>query len=307
MDKLAEPTAQTLSVFDGPRDITSAPDGAAAVLELLETWGEERLRDVARPALMLSGGIDSLLLAATYEAQGLNPLTVTIALPDSPDALGAAGAADHLGLDHHLIDAREAVSLWRNVSDTLGTDELWEVTAGVPLVAVFSFLDDIGISGPVISGGGADAVFLGGWTPDGSLRGEQLRRASATLSFPIPDFYERLIGAGGRRRYLQPYSTQAMWHTAARFTESALYVDRGGITFDKAALREAAVKLGIPKQLAFTAKDPLQRSSGLMGLVADEARAWLASRPLATHYTDPRTEPADQALARLWLAVGRDK
>lgn len=302
---LAEPTAQTLTVFDGPRDIDNPGDAASAVLDLLDQWGKERLQAGPRPALMLSGGVDSQLLAAVYESQGLNPLTVTVAVPGSPDAVGAASAAGHLRLDHHLIDTREVVGRWREVANALETDELWEVTAGVPLVAVFSLLSDLGVTGPVISGGGADAVFLGGWSPSGALRGEQLRRAAATLSFPIPDFYERLIGAEGKQRYVQPYATQAMWGTAARLTESALYVDRGGVTYDKAALREAAVRLGIPRHLAWTTKDPLQKSSGLMGLLADEARAWLARRPLATHYSDPRTEPAEQALARLWLATGK--
>lgn len=305
MNHLAEPVPQTLDVFNGPRDLDNPGDAATAVIALLTEWSKTCLQVTPRPALMLSGGVDSQLLAAICEAQGLNPLTVTVAIPGSPDAVGAAAAASHLGLDHHLIDAREAVRLWREVARMLETDELWEVTAGVPLLSVFSLLQELGFSGPVISGGGADAVFMGGSLPTGRLPEEQARRAATTFAHPIPDFYERIVGDDGARRYEQPFETQEMWTVAARLTETALYVDRGGITYDKAALREAAVQLGMPKHLAWTTKDPLQRSSGLIGLVGAEARAWLASRPLATHYSDPLTEPTDQALARLWLAIGR--
>lgn len=300
-DALAEPTSQTLGVFSGPRDIDTPGDAAAAVLPLLEQWGEMHLRDRPRSALMLSGGVDSLLLAATY--QEFNPLCVTVAIPGTPDAVGAAAAATHLGLEHHLIDARGVVSLWPEVVDALGADELWEVTAGIPLVAVYRLLDELNVSGPVLSGGRADAIFLGGWSPEGELRDEQLNRANATFTFQIPDFYERLVGEAGAERYLQPYSTQAMWGAAGRLTKNALYVRRGGVTYDKAGLREGAVRLGVPEHLAWTVKDPLQRSSGLMELLADEARAWMSGRPLATAYSDPRAEPADQALARLWLAA----
>ena len=302
-DALAEPTSQTLGVFDGPRDIDTPGDAAAAVLPLLEQWGEAHLRDSPRSALMLSGGVDSLLLAATYAAQGFKPLCVTVAIPGTPDAVGAVAAATHLGLEHHLIDARAVVSLWHEVSDALGTDELWEVTAGIPMVAVYRLLDELGVSGPVLEGGRADAIFLGGWSSEGELRDEQLRRANATFTFQIPDFYERLVGEAGAERHLQPYSTQAMWGVAGRLTKNALYVRRDGVTYDKAGLREAAVRLGVPEHLAWTVKDPLQRSSGLMELLADEARAWMSARPLATAYSDPRAEPADQALARLWLAA----
>lgn len=300
-DALAEPTSQTLGVFGGPRDIDTPAAAAAAVLPLLEQWGEAHLRNSPRSALMLSGGVDSLLLAATYAE--FNPLCVTVAIPGTPDAVGAAAATAHLGLEHHLIDARGVVSLWHEVSDALGADELWEVTAGIPLVAVYRLLDELGVSGPVLEGGRADAIFLGGGSPECDVRAEQLRRAGGTFEFQIPDFYERLLGEAGAERHLQPFSTKAMWSVAGRVTKSALFVRRDGVTYDKAGLREAAVRLGVPEHLAWTAKDPLQRSSGLMELLADEARAWMWGRPLATAYSDPRAEPADQALARLWLAA----
>ncbi|MGH3997875.1 MAG: asparagine synthase-related protein [Pseudonocardiaceae bacterium] len=302
-DALAEPDLATLRAFDGPRDIDTPGEAARAVRPLLEQWGEVHLRDRPRSALMLSGGVDSLLMAATYGAQGFNPLCVTVAIPGTPDAVGAAAAAAHLGLEHHLIDARSVVALWHSVSDALEADELWEITAGIPLVAVYRFLAERKVTGPVLSGGRADAVFLGGWSPEGDLRNEQRRRATATFEFQIPDFYERLVGEAGAKRYLQPYSTQAMWDVAGRLTKNALYVHREGATYDKAALREAAVRLGVPENLVWTVKDPLQRSSGLMELLADEARTWMSNRPLATAYSNPREEPADQALARLWLAV----
>ncbi|GGR49609.1 asparagine synthase (glutamine-hydrolyzing) [Nocardioides luteus] len=297
---LVEPTTQTLRVFDGPRDIETTTDAATAVLDTLRTWGETKIHDAGRPALMLSGGVDSLLLAAAYK--DLNPLCLTVAIPGSRDATGAASAAAHLGLDHELIDTREVLGLRRWVSAALGTDELWEVTAGIPLVAIATRLNDLGLDGPILSGNGADAVFLGGWSPNGSVRDEQIRRATAALTFPIPDFYTRLLGDGDWR-YMQPYATESMWAVAGRLSEQALYVERDGVTFDKACLREAAVRMDVPEELAWTIKDPLQRSSGLMALLADEAREWMATRPLAAHYSDPRTEPAEQAMARLWLAV----
>ena len=88
---------------------------------------------------------------------------MTVVTEGGIDEVNATVAAAALDMPHELIrlDATALVELARAAISGLGTSELWEVAAAIPLLAVSRSLDDRRHVEPVLTGSGADAVLAG--------------------------------------------------------------------------------------------------------------------------------------------------
>lgn len=168
-----------------------------------------------------------------------------------------------------------------------------------------------GVTGPVLTGLGADAIFAGGRTltnridsHDAVLELETAVRAEASRNFRreryIPDFFDR-VRAGAHLPLVSAFQTREAWKLSRHLAPPALWGQRDGITYDKYCLRLASDQLGVPADLVWTRKDPLQRSSGVVGALGRALREDLSAVPGALTYTDPRTDDADLVLARAAL------
>lgn len=265
------------------------------------------------PALMLSGGVDSIITLAALVDSGRKPVCVTVVgrAEAETDLDRALQAAKFFGVAHEVINL-EGDSLRALIVETvrkLGLDELWEVTAAIPFKAAFDRLDSIGmVEGPVFTGGGADVLLAGGTTLVDDPKSEAVRRElerelwdSLHTRFiykrQIPDFYERILGSDSERLF-QFFQTRAAWEATCRFSPAVLFSTRNGSSFDKFALRQAAEDMGVPPSLAWTSKEPLQVSSGIIGAAELLSRQMVSGFPGASTYSDPLTEPSSQVLAR---------
>ena len=296
------------------RTITDPNAGA----DLVEAHVRDRLsalmsRFPGRPTVLLSGGVDSVLVAAAAQSLGSNPLAVTVATADSLDATAAAAAATALGLDHQIVwlDDATTSALAEQAIKALGIEELWEVTAAIPLVAAHPFFT----AGPILPGSGADAIFGGGRSlshpvdsPEATVELDELIRAETAANFRrerlVPHFYEALLD-NDANRFVHVYQTEQMWLLSEKLSAAALFTDSdNGQRYDKSALRIACSRL-LPdkdRDLAWTAKDPIQRSSGIMSSLLRAARDYAADLPGATTYSHPAVEPAELLATRLYLA-----
>ncbi|GAB2712352.1 asparagine synthase-related protein [Nocardia thraciensis] len=269
------------------------------------------------PAVLLSGGVDSIYIAAVAVALGARPVAVTIVTDGQSDESNAAAAAAALGLRHDVIRLRpgEVVELARDVVHRLGTSELWEVTAGIPLLAARRSFDEIPDLGAVFSGSGADAILAGGrrltHAPDSAAARDELDRvirAESAANFRydrlVPHFHPALLGHYAKRM-IHVFQTVRWWQLSERFSPTVLFGAHLGRPVDKLALR-IACRDQLPRpveHLAWAAKAPIQRSSGLMGVLANAARTHAANLPGARTYTDPMTEDADAVATRLYLSI----
>jgi asparagine synthase (glutamine-hydrolysing) len=111
----------------------------------------------------ISGGVDSIFVAAMARSIGARPHAMTVVTEGGIDEVNATVAAAALDMPHELIrlDATALVELARAAISGLGTSELWEVAAAIPLLAVSRSLDDRRHVEPVLTGSGADAVLAG--------------------------------------------------------------------------------------------------------------------------------------------------
>lgn len=297
----------------GTYDITDAVEGVALVLAYLR----RRLTAVfdaweGRPVLMLSGGIDSILIAGVAAELRDDVLALTFQQPGSAQSTAegevAATLARQLGLDHDFVQPAEDAfrEIVKDTVTRLDNADPWEVLAGTILVTLDRAAQERGASGPLLSGAGADALFLGGEDFDpgqADVVGEwdERMRAKIKRNFIrerfIPDFYERLLDDANR--HIQVWQTHAATDLALRLHPSVI---RGGkMKRDKALFRAAARSLGIPAELVSLQKNPMQVSGGGIDSIIGLARADLATAHGGKTYSDPRTEPLEFTVARLWL------
>lgn len=311
-------------VADTPSEMTFVADETltdlATASELLVTLLETRIRQVAstseKPlALMLSGGIDSILVAAICDRLGLDIHATTILAGSEapPEDLRSREVATALGFTHNVrqLSNTETGESAARCLRLLDSDELWEVTSAIPVLAAFEALPATEF-GPVLTGAGADALFMGGGhlkADPASQEGLAEFRHTVTLKVKsnftrnrlIPDYYERLLQSSADR-FIQVFQTAEFWRFAMSISPSLLWrIGPNGQAFDKYLLRYTAQRLGISENLVWTNKSPLQVSSGVIGSTVSAAREKLANIEDNLTYADPLTEPVEHTAARLYL------
>ncbi len=323
---VADQIGDQLVAADGP-GATECDAAAAALIGLVERRIAAVVENISnvRPGLLLSGGIDSLVVAVCARRIGVDPLAVTVLCDDSPDNTElpledsrAITAATALGIEHRVISmtAADVQGLARRCIALLGTTELWEVCAAIPGLIAIEYLDAAGACGPALTGSGADALFLGGEQLTAPLGSEEALaeyrsrvtakvRRNFTRARLVPDFYERLLGDRADR-YVQVFQSESFWRFSQIIDPSLLWRTVPGaagqpVQVDKYILRYAAQKLGLPSELAITRKSPLQVSAGIVSALVTSARADLDGNPANRLYADPKAEPAEHTVARLYL------
>ncbi|MDE1674352.1 asparagine synthase-related protein [Nocardia gipuzkoensis] len=300
------------------RTLTDPHVAAKVVADETRSRIEAVLREIAgTPVVLLSGGVDSILVAAVAIQLGVRPHAITIVTDGDSDGAPAAAAAAALGLQHDVVrlTIEDVGHMAREVMRRLGTSELWEVTAGIPLFAARRILDQVTDVGPILTGSGADAIFGGGRrlthpinSPAARDELDRLIRTESASNFKyqrlIPDFYPTLLD-GYADRLVHVFQTVRWWQAVENFAPSALFGDHDGQLADKLAVRIACAELlpAAAKNLAWNAKSAIQRSSGLMGVLASSARRFAADLPGAQTYTDPMTEDPEAVATRLYLAL----
>ena len=305
------------SIGDAGRgDGIDLAEGVDGVIEYLD----ERIaavieRNPGRPSLLLSGGVDSMLLAAALARTGVDCLAVTFSA-DVPgriddEAHRAAEISGLFGFEHEMValDPTELSAAAARLVPVLGVSDPWEVLAATVLTQCDARARERGADGPIFTGAGADSLFLGGSEFGRSEDADAERdaewaaavRARVAKNFTrdrlIPDFYERLLERP--ERHIQIWQTTAAVELALSLPPTAV---RGPeMDTDKLVLREAAVRRGVPRELVRHAKSPMQVSSGGVDGLVVAARRWLMTRKGGGEYADPMLEPLEYTVARLWL------
>ncbi|MGH8866918.1 MAG: asparagine synthase-related protein [Actinomycetes bacterium] len=145
-----------------PQDPSTPPDKAVAELrEVLEAAVVKRLRSDVPLGCLLSGGLDSSLIAALASQHVEQLHTFAVGLEGSPDLAAARHVSAHLGTAHHELvmtpaDVRAAVpeALWHLESADV---DLVRSAVGTWLVMEFASRHVT----VVLTGEGADELFAG--------------------------------------------------------------------------------------------------------------------------------------------------
>ena len=130
---------------------------------------------------------------------------------------------------------------------------------------------------------------------------DAMLRANVSRNFKrerfVPDFYERLLD--DPERHVQIWQTHAAVELAQRIHPSLVQPDDS--SHDKYIFRKLAVDRGVPAEVAFAPKNPMQVSSGLVGAIVDAARRQLERDFGERTYSSPLQEQLEFTVARLYL------
>lgn len=273
------------------------------------------------PIVLLSGGVDSILVAAAARAAGVSAHAITVTANFTSDEVDTArSAASALGLTHDVVvlSPDEIRNLALDAKQQLGTSEIWEIAAAVPILAVRQQLDQhrrrVGSAQfAILTGSGADAIFAGGvqlaackQRVDSVSELDRIVRAEVFSNFRrnrlIPHFYDVLLGPMTKNLF-HVFQTRRFWEYAETLAPEALFAIKDGQSHDKMPLRLECERL-LPenmKHLSWKPKAPIQRSTGIFDALLLAARSYAAELPGSTTYSNPVNEPLELLAIRLYL------
>merc|ERR1712136_72871 len=136
---------------------------------LLTKGVEKRLMSTRRVGSLLSGGLDSSLVAAitAKKFQDMNIqyplLTFSIGMENSPDVVAARKVAKHIGSEHHEVSFtdQEGIEAIKNVIYSLESYDVTTVRASTPMYLLSKYISEKADTIVIMSGEGADELAQG--------------------------------------------------------------------------------------------------------------------------------------------------
>lgn len=211
-------------------------------------------------AILLSGGLDSSIVATLARDHGLRLAVTVVVGEDAPDLAYATAIARSLDLEHVVLER----SLDDLVADLPGLIGLIGTFDGMFLrndVVVYEGLREVAARGlrSCWTGDGADELFAG-YSFMFERSPEQIeatvRRFASSMRFNGPAI-GRALGVEVRSPFLHP---DVIDH-AATLPGTAMVMDHDGRRMGKAPLRRAFVGL-LPDEHLLRRKDPIEIGSG---------------------------------------------
>lgn len=241
----------------------------------------DRLRELViqatarRPAdvLLLSGGLDTAVLAPLAAAGGTRAAVTVVTAPDAPDRPYAQAIARELGWRHDLVDVplEDLLSELEFVVRTLRTFDPMEIRNSLVIARALREASRRGHR-TAMTGDAADELFGGYsfmWAKEPAEFEEYSRRMAATMRFSSSTL-GRALGVEVRA----PYTDPEVVNFATQLPKSVKVAQREGATVGKWVLRWAFPEC--PSR--WRRKDPIEVGSGSTRLPA-----WFAERTSPEH------------------------
>ena len=237
---------------------------------------------VRRVGLLLSGGVDSCLIAKLVcdaaSEFGIEAIAYTAGLPDSPDVSFARAFARELGIKHRtkILNIDSVEEYIPKVIEAIEDSDFVQVETGIGLYAAIDMASQDGIE-IVFSGQGPDELWGGySWYPnvlakDG--RQELCRRMWDDFSRADIETLDRenKIAMGHGVELLFPYLDTEVVNIAMS-VPSELKVICGEDRLGKHPHRQLAIKMGISERYANREKLAIQHGTAIHGVLDDIAR-----------------------------------
>ncbi len=249
---------------------------------LIQAAVEKRLHNLKRVAALVSGGVDSCLVAKLVSdmsaPRGIEVITYTAGVEGSIDIYYADRFARELGLNHKVrrLSEDEIEAYITRVAEAVEERDLVQIEAGIGVYAAVEMASRDGFK-VIFSGQGPDELWGGySWYPqviarDGyeglvqNMLGDLGRADVETF-----DRENRIAMAHGVEQVF-PYADIEMVRLAMTVSPQ-LKISSAEDRVGKHPHREAAKKLGLPAPYADRSKDAAQHGTGIHGTLDAIAR-----------------------------------
>lgn len=218
---------------------------------------EAAARRYSAECILLSGGLDTSVVAQLARPHRLRAAVTVLVGPDAPDGPYAAAVAQRLGLDHHVVrtDFEGLLGEAAFVVGTLVTFDPMEVRNSLVIARGLREVTRLGFS-EVVTGDGADELFAGYsymWSkPPGDFERYCAYLARVMRFSSIP------LGAALGIRAQTPFLDPEVVAFALALSKDDKVGFHDGVTFGKYLLRLAFPGL----ETIWRRKDPIEVGSG---------------------------------------------
>jgi len=296
MDQVMPIRAGTLAIFDregvelkealpirkGKVKIKDMSEAVDCYQEAICSAVKKRLRNVDKVAVLLSGGIDSCLIAKILHdlapSAGIEVIAYTAGFPESEDIRTAQEFSQEIGMEHRIkvLSVAEVERYIPKVIETIEERDFVQIEAGIGIYAAMNTASQDGIE-VIFSGQGPDELWGGyAWYPE-VLNQEGRQELSKRMwddltrgDIETLDRENKIARAHGIDMMF-PYIDPEVVNLAMSVAPE-LKVTSGNDHLGKHPHRELAQAMGIPPEYANRTKTAAQHGTGVHGVLDGIAR-----------------------------------
>jgi len=242
----------------------------------------KRVTDVDKVGVLLSGGVDSCLIAKLVSDiasfNGIKVTAYTAGFADSPDMLLVKRFARKMGIDYRVkvLSTDDVQKYIPKVIDAVEERDFIQIEAGIAIYAAADMASQDGIK-VIFSGQGADELWGGySWYPDvlGKDGRQELSRRMWD-DFTMADVEtldrENKIAKAHEMEVMFPYLDSEVVKVAMSVAPELKITSKNDRT-GKRPHRQLAKKIGVPVKYAYRNKEAAQHSSGVHSILDTIAR-----------------------------------
>ncbi|MFQ6011786.1 MAG: asparagine synthetase B family protein, partial [Nitrososphaerales archaeon] len=301
LEKFAE-----LPLKEESRRITDQTEAIEVYIDALQRAVSKRLEDMDNVGMIFSGGIDSVLIAKLVKDHNVDFTCYCAGTDASSDIFHAEDAASRLGftLKVNWLDMEKIEGYIPQIIETIEDRSLGQIEVAIPIYAAVREAQGDGVK-VLLTGQGADELFAGyPWYKD-----VVERHGYDKLTYHLKDDLSKLYKETLEREdkitmahsieLRVPYLDLSIVSVSSRIATELKLPPEDNL--GKHVHREAALRLGVPEELAFMPKEAAQHGSGVHGLLENLA----VSRGFDQKYVNKMGYTSDESVSEVLGSSGR--
>ena len=234
---------------------------------------KKRSQDLSRIGIIFSGGIDSVLIAKITKELVPHVTCYTSGLAGSDDIKFSKLIADELDLDLKIneLDVKDIENMLPNILNIIETNNSTQAEVSIPIFGALNLAAKDGLR-VVFTGQGADELFGGyPWyfkivSKYGYSKLKEYMIQDLLLLYKETLEREDKLAMANSIEMREPFLDSDVVKTATSINMNLNIFNNNDI-FGKRVHRELAIRVGIPKDIAYREKQAAQHGAGIHGIL----------------------------------------
>ena len=234
---------------------------------------KKRSQDLSRIGIIFSGGIDSVLIAKITKELVPHVTCYTSGIAGSDDIKFSKLIADELDLDLKIneLDVKDIENMLPNILNIIETNNSTQAEVSIPIFGALNLAAKDGLR-VVFTGQGADELFGGyPWyfkivSKYGYSKLKEYMIQDLLLLYKETLEREDKLAMANSIEMREPFLDSDVVKTATSINMNLNIVNNNDI-FGKRVHRDLAIRVGIPKDIAYREKQAAQHGAGIHGIL----------------------------------------
>src|SRR5215213_5834942 len=234
---------------------------------------KKRSQDLSRIGIIFSGGIDSVIIAKITKELVPHVTCYTSGIAGSDDIKFSKLIADQLDLDLKIneLDVKDIENMLPNILNIIETNNSTQAEVSIPIFGALNLAAKDGLR-VVFTGQGADELFGGySWyfkivSKYGYSKLKEYMIQDLLLLYKETLEREDKLAMANSIEMREPFLDSEVVKTATSINMNLNIVNNNDI-FGKRVHRELAIRVGIPKDIAYREKQAAQHGAGIHGIL----------------------------------------